>query len=52
MIYSSDPVSVWELWAELGEGPTWVERDHALWFTDIKKRIIDRLDTATDERTI
>jgi sugar lactone lactonase YvrE len=47
----SDPVSVWELKAELGEGPIWVERDQALWFTDIKKRKIHRLDPATDERT-
>jgi sugar lactone lactonase YvrE len=35
-----EPVSVWNLGAELGEGPVWVERDRALWFTDIKKRRI------------
>jgi len=35
---------VWELEAELGEGPVWVERDSALWFVDIKKRRIHRYD--------
>lgn len=45
------PVSLWELGAELGEGPIWVERDQALWFTDIKMRKIHRFDPASDERT-
>lgn len=36
--------NVWSLGAELGEGPVWVERDRALWFTDIKKRHIHRFD--------
>jgi D-xylonolactonase len=40
----SDPVSVWDVGAELGEGPVWVERDRALWFTDIKRRKIHRYD--------
>lgn len=35
---------VWELGAELGEGPVWVERDQALWFTDIKRRQVHRVD--------
>lgn len=35
---------VWELGAELGEGPVWVERDCALWFVDIKGRQIHRFD--------
>ena len=29
---------VWEVGAELGEGPVWDERDQALWFTDIKRK--------------
>jgi sugar lactone lactonase YvrE len=37
---------VWELEAELGEGPVWVERDSALWFVDIKKHKIHRFDPA------
>lgn len=37
---------VWELQAELGEGPVWVERDSALWFVDIKKHQIHRYDPA------
>ena len=40
------PVSVWGLGAELGEGPVWVERDRALWFTDIKRQKIHRYDPA------
>jgi sugar lactone lactonase YvrE len=35
---------VWELEAELGEGPVWVERDRALWFVDIKNRLVHRYD--------
>lgn len=40
------PLPVWELEAELGEGPVWVERDKALWFVDIKKHQIHRYDPA------
>ncbi|MDV3455673.1 SMP-30/gluconolactonase/LRE family protein [Sphingomonas sp. HF-S4] len=43
----SEPVSIWQLGAPLGEGPIWVERDQALWFVDIKSRKIHRLDPAT-----
>ena len=31
----SEPVSIWPLRAALLEGPVWVARDSALWFTDI-----------------
>ncbi len=41
---SGSPTSVWSLGAELGEGPVWVQRGQALWFTDIKKRQIHRFD--------
>ena len=44
-----DPVSVWNLGATLGEGPVWVARDRALWFTDIKGRKIHRYDPANAE---
>jgi len=40
----SEPVSVWQLGAPLGEGPVWVERDQALWFVDIKSHRIHRFD--------
>jgi D-xylonolactonase len=40
------PSPVWELEAELGEGPVWVERDQALRFVDIKKQQIHRYDPA------
>jgi sugar lactone lactonase YvrE len=46
----SEPRNVWNVAAELGEGPVWVERDRALWFTDIKKRMIHRFDPATGDR--
>ena len=44
------PSIAWELEAELGEGPVWVERDKALWFVDIKKRQIHRYDPANGSR--
>lgn len=40
------PSPIWELQAELGEGPVWVERDQALWFVDIKRQKIHRFDPA------
>lgn len=48
---ASEPRSVWDIAAELGEGPIWVERDRALWFTDIKKRQIHRYDPAGGRET-
>jgi sugar lactone lactonase YvrE len=44
---ASEPISVWNLGTELGEGPVWV--DGALWFTDIKRRQIHRFEPATGE---
>ena len=43
---NDEPRLVWELENELGEGPVWVERDKALWFTDIKRLRIYRYDPA------
>ena len=37
------PSLAWDLQAELGEGPVWVERDRALRFVDIKRQQIHRL---------
>ncbi|MES2445521.1 MAG: SMP-30/gluconolactonase/LRE family protein [Pseudomonadota bacterium] len=45
-VTTSEPVSIWQLGAPLGEGPVWVERDQALWFTDIKSHKIHRYDPA------
>lgn len=44
---SAEPVNVWNVHAALGEGPVWVRRDAALWFTDIKGRRIHRFDPAS-----
>src|SRR5690348_7806716 len=49
-LMGSEPKAVWNLAAELGEGPVWVERDRALWFVDIKKQQIHRYDPASGER--
>lgn len=46
----SEPKVVWNLAAELGEGPVWVQRDRALWFVDIKKHEIHRYDPADGAR--
>lgn len=50
MMMDTEPRLVWDVEAELGEGPVWVERDQALWFTDIKRRRVHRFDPATRER--
>src|SRR4028119_1756867 len=43
-----DPARVWSLGAELGEGPVWT--GGALWFVDIKKPAIHRLEPHTGVR--
>ena len=49
---TDEPRDVWDIAAELGEGPVWVERDRALWFVDIKKHHIHRYDPESgDKRT-
>lgn len=42
------PEAVWDLAADLGEGPVWV--DGALWFTDIKQHRVHRFDPATGDK--
>lgn len=37
---SETPSPIWDVKAELGEGPVWVERDRSVWFVDIKKHQI------------
>ena len=48
MAVVSKPALVWAVEAELGEGPVW--SDGALWFVDIKKRKVHRLDPADGAR--
>jgi sugar lactone lactonase YvrE len=43
-----EPISVWNLGAELGEGPVWT--GGAIWFVDIKKPAIYRLEPGTGDR--
>jgi sugar lactone lactonase YvrE len=43
----NEPKVVWDLAAELGEGPVWVQRDEALWFVDIKQHQIHRYEPAS-----
>jgi sugar lactone lactonase YvrE len=45
---TAEPQVVWEVAAELGEGPVWV--DGALWFTDIKQHQVHRFDPVSGER--
>jgi len=47
---ATQPTDIWDLAAELGEGPVWVERDSALWFVDIKKHQIHRYDPASGDK--
>ena len=47
---ATQPTDIWDLAAELGEGPVWVERDSALWFVDIKKHQVNRYDPAKGDR--
>ena len=47
---TSEPRLVWDLNADLGEGPVWVERDAALWFVDIKRQKIHRFDPASGDK--
>jgi D-xylonolactonase len=48
----SEPRNVWNVGAELGEGPVWVERDRALWFVDIKRQQIHRFNPADGAKRI
>jgi sugar lactone lactonase YvrE len=44
------PTIAWDLEAQLGEGPVWVERDRALWFVDIKKHQVHRFAPENGEK--
>ena len=47
---ATEPRNVWDLRAELGEGPVWVEGEQALWFTDIKRQKVYRFDPQSGAR--
>lgn len=47
---TSEPRLVWNIEAQLGEGPVWIGRDQALWFTDIKRHRVYRYDPASGDR--
>lgn len=42
----SDAELIWDVQAELGEGPVWSPRERRLWFVDIKGRKLHRFDPA------
>ena len=46
----SEPQLLWDVGAELGEGPVWDQRDRALWFTDIKRQQVHRFDPASGDK--
>lgn len=45
-----EPELVWNVGAELGEGPVWDAARSVLWFVDIKGRLLHRYTPATDDR--
>lgn len=45
---ASEPIGIWNVGAELGEGPVWA--GGALWFTDIKRRKVHRYEPASGDR--
>ncbi|RZJ42277.1 MAG: SMP-30/gluconolactonase/LRE family protein, partial [Brevundimonas sp.] len=45
------PELIWDVQAELGEGPVWVASDRAVWFVDIKGRKLHRYGVDDDSRT-
>ncbi len=47
----SEPECIWDLKAELGEGPIWSEAEAALYFVDILGRRVHRLVPGTGERS-
>jgi D-xylonolactonase len=46
-IVKREPVCVWPLRAELGEGPIWRAEDQAVWFVDIKSDTLHRFHPET-----
>lgn len=46
-----EPECVWEVGAELGEGPVWSAEERALWFVDIKQKKIHRFEPEVGGKT-
>lgn len=51
MAIDKDAQPVKSVGAQLGEGPVWIQRDHALRFVDIKEQRVYRFDPKTDNLT-
>lgn len=47
----SAPTLIWDIRAELGEGPVWDDRARAVWFVDIKGRKLHRFGVDDGART-
>lgn len=50
MQLGSEPTLIWDVQAELGEGPVWDDRRHCVWFVDIKGRKLHRYDVEDGAR--
>lgn len=49
--FNEKPELIWDLKAELAEGPVWVARDRAVWFVDIKGLKLHRYGVDDGSRT-
>ena len=45
-----EAVCVWDLRAQLGEGPVWIAEEQALWFVDLKGLKIHRYHPETGDK--
>ncbi|HST92494.1 MAG TPA: SMP-30/gluconolactonase/LRE family protein [Brevundimonas sp.] len=48
----SEPELIWDVRAELGEGPAWSAREGCVWFVDIKGRALYRYGVADGSRRV
>jgi xylono-1,5-lactonase len=49
-MHASDPICIWDVGAQLGEGVVWVDSENAVYFVDVKARRLHRYTPDTGER--